>query len=578
MAGRGRELTLPAWMRQQQQQEAPVPPPPSVHMHRHDPNIYADASADLPKPSRSSRDDGYGGSTSTRPREEPRRDEYASSSRQDNSRREDISSSSRRDEVPHSSRSRDDAQPPPPSSSSRSSRDDVPRSSHRSSHHESRSDKPRESDRRGSDRGSASDRGSDRRRRDRSRSKGSSSRDPRRDYDEPRSSRSSRGDRKGDFKKMEGFGTLSLSGSGRVRVRRFDILPAGVTQDTAATYAAEVIMQAKLAALSGIVGPASFGPPTNAHMHHLSFGGSQHSRHARRLYVGGFGEITEAEIERFFNEVIDKALGEVQEHGSVVSVYINRERHFAFVELKTIELTTACMELDGITYHGQPLKIRRPNDYNPSAVKETGPIPKLDVNALGIVSTSVSDGPGKIFVGGLPYQLNEEQVKELLQAFGALKSFHLVKELNTNLSKGYGFCEYLDPAITQIACAGLNDMQVGDKILTVRTAQTAGGLFPPQFDPLTGTEPLAVVPSAPLGQPSRVLVLLNMVTPADLSDPEEFQDICDDIRAECEKSGAVQDMVVPRPGEAQYHPSSVCKVGNSIGLFCAYFGFFFRVF
>ncbi|RHY63012.1 hypothetical protein DYB34_008549 [Aphanomyces astaci] len=480
-------------------------------MHRHDPNIYADASADLPKPSRSSRDDGYGGSTSTRPREEPRRDEYASSSRQDNSRREDVSSSSRRDEVPHSSRSRDDAQPPPPSSSSRSSRDDVPRSSHRSSHHESRSDKPRESDRRGSDRGSASDRGSDRRRRDRSRSKGSSSRDPRRDYDEPRSSRSSRGDRKGDFKKMEGFGTLSLSGSGRVRVRRsFDILPAGVTQDTAATYAAEVIMQAKLAALSGIVGPASFGPPTN------------HSRHARRLYVGGFGEITEAEIERFFNEVIDKALGEVQEHGSVVSVYINRERHFAFVELKTIELTTACMELDGITYHGQPLKIRRPNDYNPSAVKET--------------------------------------VKELLQAFGALKSFHLVKELNTNLSKGYGFCEYLDPAITQIACAGLNDMQVGDKILTVRTAQTAGGLFPPQFDPLTGTEPLAVVPSAPLGQPSRVLVLLNMVTPADLSDPDEFQDICDDIRAECEKSGAVQDMVVPRPGEAQYHPSSVCKI------------------
>ncbi|RHY23624.1 hypothetical protein DYB32_009700 [Aphanomyces invadans] len=193
-----------------------------------------------------------------------------------------------------------------------------------------------------------------------------------------------------------------------------------------------------------------------------------------------------------------------------------------------------------------------------------GPIPKLNVNALGIVSTSVSDGPGKIFVGGLPYQLNEEQVKELLQAFGPLKSFHLVKELNSNLSKGYGFCEYLDPNITQIACAGLNDMQVGDKILTVRTALSAGGLYPPSFNPSTGASdnqplaiPMAIVPSIPLGQPSRVLVLLNMVTTDDLTDPEEYQDICDDIRAECEKSGPIQDMIVPRPNEPQYQPSSV---------------------
>ncbi|KDO24583.1 hypothetical protein SPRG_10114 [Saprolegnia parasitica CBS 223.65] len=338
-------------------------------------------------------------------------------------------------------------------------------------------------------------------------------------------------------------------------------------------------------------------------MHHQAFAGNQHSRHARRLYVGGFGDVPEQEIERFFNEVIDKALGERQEHGSVVSVYINRERHFAFVELKSIELTTACMELDGVSYHGQPLKIRRPNDYNPSAVKDVGPIPKLNVNALGIVSTSVSDGPGKIFIGGLPYHLNEEQVKELLQAFGALKSFHLVKELNTNLSKGYGFCEYMDPEVTQVACAGLNDMQIGDKTLTVRTALTAGGLYPPDHphappqqlgnpgvttttmmqaatssnplllnvDPILQqlqkhqAMPLQIVPSVPLGAPSRIIVLLNMVTPDDLTDNDEYQDICDDIRAECEKSGPIRSMVVPRPGETQYQTASVGKIFVEFG-------------
>lgn len=280
-------------------------------------------------------------------------------------------------------------------------------------------------------------------------------------------------------------------------------------------------------------------------------------------------------------------------------MYINRERHFAFVELKSIELTTACMELDGISYQGQPLKIRRPNDYNPSAVKEVGPIPKLNVNALGIVSTSVSDGPGKIFVGGLPYHLNEEQVKELLQAFGPLKSFHLVKELNTGLSKGYGFCEYMDPEVTQVACAGLNDMQIGDKTLTVRTALTAGGLYPPELQimqepqPVTTTtmmqaatssnpllpnvdpilqqlqkhqsQQLQIVPSVPLGAPSRIIVLLNMVTAEDLTDDEEYNDICDDIRAECEKSGPIRSMVVPRPGEKQFQSASVGKIFVEFG-------------
>jgi RNA recognition motif-containing protein len=115
-----------------------------------------------------------------------------------------------------------------------------------------------------------------------------------------------------------------------------------------------------------VSGARSYGHQANSA---YGFSGqSQQTRHARRLYVGGIGEISEPEITAFFNDVIDRALGEKQEGGSVVSVYINRERHFAFVELRTIELTTACMNLDGVSYNGQPLKIRRPNDYNPATV------------------------------------------------------------------------------------------------------------------------------------------------------------------------------------------------------------------
>lgn len=357
----------------------------------------------------------------------------------------------------------------------------------------------------------------------------------------------------------------------RRRKSNFDVRPPGVTEENAAAYAAQAILQQNMAALSGAVGPASFGPPPHAAQHnglaHHAFpGNSQQSRHARRLYVGGIGEVIETEISAFFDEIIDRALGVHQEGGSVVSVYINRERHFAFVELKSIELTTACMNLDGVAFRGQPLKIRRPNDYNPATVpKDLGPIPVLNLAALGIVSTTVNDGPGKVFIGGLPYHLNEEQVKELLQAFGPLRSFHLVKELNTNMSKGYGFCEYMDQSVTDAACIGLNDMKLGDKTLTVRRAMSqenakavasaAGtvnsglemGIDPSQ----AALQAMAMaglgIPSVPLGSPSRVIVLLNMVTPEELEDEEEYADIVDDIKSECERFGAVGSLVVPRP-------------------------------
>lgn len=313
-----------------------------------------------------------------------------------------------------------------------------------------------------------------------------------------------------------------------------------------------------------------------------SFGGggnSQQTRHARRLYVGGIGEVGEQEITEFFNDVIDRALGERTEGGAVASVYINRERHFAFVELRSIELTTACMNLDGVAFRGQPLKVRRPNDYNPATVPtELGPIPQLNLAALGIVSTTVSDGPGKIFIGGLPYHLNEEQIKELLQAFGPLRSFHLVKELSSNMSKGYGFCEYLDPNSTDAACLGLNEMKLGDKTLTVRRAMTpeyqnraaggASGAGAHAHNPGVEMASQAALqalsmaglggPSGPSGLPSRVVVLLNMVTPEELDDEDEYADIVDDIKTECERFGRVVSIVLPRPRDGFY--SAVGKV------------------
>lgn len=46
------------------------------------------------------------------------------------------------------------------------------------------------------------------------------------------------------------------------------------------------------------------------------------------------------------------------------------------------------------------------------------------------------DAADRVFVGGLPYYLNEEQCRELLSSFGPLKAFDLVKDRETGQSKG----------------------------------------------------------------------------------------------------------------------------------------------
>lgn len=231
----------------------------------------------------------------------------------------------------------------------------------------------------------------------------------------------------------------------------------------------------------------------------------QQTRHARRLYIGQLPpNVTEEELHVFFRGAIEQAIvpgcpGTVNgrlDEDPILSVYINHERRFCFLEFKTVEMTTACMNLDGIDIHGKgKVKVKRPNDYNPAMAPKVAPqnLPQLDTSRLGIVSGTVPDSPHKIFVGGLHYHLSEEQVLELLHAFGKVKAFHLVKnDPDSMTSKGYCFVEYADHSVTQVATLGLNGMDLGGgKMLTARVAgERSGGAAMPEVGvPTAGASP-----------------------------------------------------------------------------------------
>ncbi|CAN0188453.1 unnamed protein product, partial [Phaeothamnion confervicola] len=198
----------------------------------------------------------------------------------------------------------------------------------------------------------------------------------------------------------------------RERGSNFDVRPAGLDDATAQQLVAQAFAQQTAPSTAGGMPAAPGYAPPQPLLQVSSVGLTmQQTRHARRLYVGSVPRVTDAELRDFFNNVIDRALGEAVEGGAVVNVYLNQERAFAFVEIKTVELTTACLQLDGLVFQDQQLKIRRPSDYNPALMPtKLEPTPRMDLSVLGIVSTTVPDGPNKVFVGGLPYHLTDDQV------------------------------------------------------------------------------------------------------------------------------------------------------------------------
>ena len=51
-----------------------------------------------------------------------------------------------------------------------------------------------------------------------------------------------------------------------------------------------------------------------------------------------------------------------------------------------------------------------------------------------------------------------------------------------------------------------------------------------------------------------------MVTPEELKDDEEYEEIVDDIREECNRHGAVRSIEIPRPLEGVEDVQGLCRV------------------
>ena len=168
------------------------------------------------------------------------------------------------------------------------------------------------------------------------------------------------------------------------------------------------------------------------------------ARQSKRLFVHNLPSTASDEaIVNFFNLQLN-GLNVIESTDPCISAQISQDRSFALCEFKSPVETTMALALDGIAMedsdsmeytngdtgtNARGLSVRRPKDYIvPSSIEESE-------EQEGVVSPVVPDTPNKISVTNLLPNLDEDQVTELLVAFGALKAFILVKDRSTDESR-----------------------------------------------------------------------------------------------------------------------------------------------
>lgn len=75
-----------------------------------------------------------------------------------------------------------------------------------------------------------------------------------------------------------------------------------------------------------------------------------------------------------------------------------------------------------------------------------------------------------LYVGNISYNMSEEELLQIFEQFGEVTRAHVVKDRETNRSKGFAFVEMNSESAGNAAVEGLNNTQVDGRTIRVNKA------------------------------------------------------------------------------------------------------------
>ena len=76
-----------------------------------------------------------------------------------------------------------------------------------------------------------------------------------------------------------------------------------------------------------------------------------------------------------------------------------------------------------------------------------------------------------LYVGNLPYRVDEESLRQLFTPYGVVESSKVIKDRQTGKSKGFGFVEMASQPEADAAIKGLNETALDGRNVKVSIAK-----------------------------------------------------------------------------------------------------------
>lgn len=273
-------------------------------------------------------------------------------------------------------------------------------------------------------------------------------------------------------------------------------------------------------------------------------------------------EATNEEIKQFFHTFL-VTLNPSNAHTSPVASLEKFEGYY-LLELYSSDDIEILINIDLMEWRGHRMRIERLPIFFRKYNSTKGENVRYKTLKRDLNSGLLLDSENKIFLTGIPTFATEEELRVLAESFGIVKLVNLIRD-NTDdtLNRGFCFIEYENKIGAEKAIDGFNNIEFLGKKLKAQKANMNQALGKIATDIKEGRVISNKVPnkfsenieSATFQSflpeyartPSRLLVMINMLSPEDLMDENDYRDIEEEIRSEVVKYGTVISLEIIRP-------------------------------
>ena len=351
---------------------------------------------------------------------------------------------------------------------------------------------------------------------------------------------------------------------------------------------------------------------------------------SKKFIIYNLPDVNDDEIKDFLITLLNSLSPNIHTHKSlnpIISFDKRDSGEYYIIEVERHEQVLIMKNLDGIEWLNHRIRIESPKDFFKDYNDTKGQIAiRQKINESKLFNNLAQDNLNKnsnavnnkynfnrLLMTGLPNNIEEKEVKKIVESYGEIKYFSLINKKNSDeISYTLCFFEYELPQNTYKALKGLNNMTFADRQLKVQrinqNPDKDNDLDNENIGMKNATIATKILKEAKQMEenkknekelndflnknninkeaennkddkvfkdleegnindksninkisyndltipefakiPSRVVMFINAISPEDLLDDSDYEEIIDDFRQKCSIYGTVLNVEIPRP-------------------------------